>query len=222
MPHWRDNPIYVIDFEGSPSTGVIEYGVVTLLGEEIQATDTRLCQPLADLSLEDTRLHGIKQSEAAGHAPFADEWERFREYRSRGGMAAHHASVEHGFLKRQWSYPPKSPDWLGGGDIADWGPWVDTRRLYEVVYPQLESYQLGELITRFALQSELDETAGRHCPDKRRKAHCALYDALASALLLIRLCREEGFEDTTLAWLVEQSLPSQAKKQAARQGDLFE
>lgn len=222
MMHWRDIPIYVIDFEGSAKTGVVEFGLVELFGGVIQSTATRLCRPVAQLTQQDTRLHGIAQAEAAGCAPFAEEWERFRELRGGGVFAAHHAAVEHGLLKQQWSYPPASMDYLSGVKQADWGPWIDTRRLYEVVYPGLETYQLGALVERFALQSELDSAAQCYCPDKRRKAHCALYDALASALLILRLTAEEGFEQTTVEWLLECSLPSAEKRQASRQGEMFD
>lgn len=222
MPHWRDIPIYVVDFEGSTKSGVVEYGVVEWCRGGIQDTASRLCRPLENLTQEDTRLHGIAQHDAAPCVPFADEWDRFRAYRRDGVLAAHHASVEHGFLKRQWSFPPASMDLLRGAMRADWGPWIDTRRLYEVVYPDLDSYQLGALVECFALKEGLNAASQRYCPDGRRKAHCALYDALASTLLLERLLAEDGFENASIEWLLEHSLPSQEKKQAARQGDLFE
>jgi len=221
MPAWRDIPIFVIDFEGAVRTGVVEYGVAEMLHGEIKACFSRLCRPLADLSAQDTRLHGIATGDAADCAPFADEWERFRDWRARGVFAAHHAAVEQGLLKGQWSYPPASPDYLHRRETADWGPWIDTRRLYEVVYPELESYQLGALVDRFGQSPELRELVQTHCPPRRRKAHCALYDALASALLLRRLTQEPGFEAVSIEWLLEHSLPSNEKKQAARQGDLF-
>lgn len=222
MPHWGDIPVYVIDFEGSARTGVVEYGVAVMRGGEIADCRTRLCCPVLPLNAEDTRLHGIAQAVAAGCAPFAKEWECFRTWRAEGVFAAHHAAVEHGLLKGHWAYPPASPDWLRGGQVADWGPWVDTRRLYEAVYPGMERYQLGWLIGHFALQSDLDALVQVHCPETRRRPHCALYDALASALLLRRLACEPGFGSLTVEWLLEHSLSTEAKKQAARQGDLFE
>ena len=41
-PLWTEIPIHVVDFEGSLRTGVVEYGVVTLLGGDIINTSTRL------------------------------------------------------------------------------------------------------------------------------------------------------------------------------------
>ncbi|WP_309397832.1 3'-5' exonuclease [Cerasicoccus maritimus] len=222
MPHWADIPIYVIDFEGAAKSGVVEYGVVKLLHGVIQSVHTRLCAPLEELTLQDTRLHGIAQKDVSDCAPFADEWEEFRDWRGQGVFAAHHASVEQRLLKQQWSYPPASVDYLQGGKVADWGPWIDTRRLYEVIYPDLESYKLGALIESFALESKLVELGEELCPDKRRRAHCALYDAIASALLLLRMAKEPGFDAMSIAWLLEHSLPSQEKREEVRQRELFE
>ena len=41
-PLWTEIPIHVVDFEGSLRTGVVEYGVATLLGGDIINTSTRL------------------------------------------------------------------------------------------------------------------------------------------------------------------------------------
>jgi DNA polymerase III epsilon subunit-like protein len=68
--------------------------------------------------------------------------------------------------------------------VAAWGPWLDSRRLAEVAWPDRESYGLGALISTLDLQETLDAIAGEACPANRRRYHCALYDALASALLL--------------------------------------
>ncbi|MEO0794757.1 MAG: 3'-5' exonuclease [Verrucomicrobiota bacterium] len=222
MDNWREIPIYVIDFEGCPRTGVIEYGVVELRDGEIESCHTRLCAPQGSIDEREARLHGIRQQDTDGCTPFSDEWEQFRSWRSAGVFGAHHALIEHGLLKRHWCYPSNSPDYLRGGEIVDWGPWIDTRRLYENVYPGLETYQLMSLVDNFGMQSELDCMVDRFCPEGRRRAHCALYDALASVVLLVRLCKEPGYEEVSIKWLLEHSLSSAEKKQAARQGDLFE
>ena len=47
------------------------------------------------------------------------------------------------------------------------------------------------------------------CPAGRGHYHAALYDALASALLLARLFQETGFETVTLHWLLRQSQSSE-------------
>jgi hypothetical protein len=60
------------------------------------------------------------------------------------------------------------------------------------------------LVKEFMLQDDLDNLAGKHCPSNRRKAHCALYDALASSLLLVRLASEESLSSyLSLGWLLQ-------------------
>lgn len=220
--HWKACPVHVIDFEGSRESGVVEYGVVTLRDGDITACDTRLCRPTGEISAAEQRQHGISGSDAASGEPFTAEWGRFSGYRQRGPLAAHHAMVEEGFLKQVWPYPPESPVFLEPGrTVASWGPWLDTRQLYAQVYPDLGSFALSELIAAFSLRKALGDLAEKHCPQQRRRYHCALYDAIASALLIIHLGRQPGFEELSIAWLLTHSQSSADKREAARQGGLF-
>ncbi|MBP3359116.1 MAG: hypothetical protein J6K91_09415, partial [Opitutales bacterium] len=56
--------------------------------------------------------------------------------------------------------------------------------------------------------------AEKFCPTKRRKWHCALYDALACALLIIYICKQDGFEDVSLEWLAKYSGLNQDNQQS--------
>ena len=83
---------------------------------------------------------------------------------------------------------------------------MDTLSLYRSVYPGLESYGLGELVDYFGLNDPLRDLALKYCPERRRKAHCALYDALASSLLLLFLESLEEMRDRmSLHWLLQLS-----------------
>jgi DNA polymerase-3 subunit epsilon len=62
------------------------------------------------------------------------------------------------------------------------------------------------------LQGQLDSLAERHCPSQRRKYHCALYDALASALILRTLCAGEGRSHATVSQLAQDSLSLPARE----------
>lgn len=225
---WKEQSIHVIDFEGSPRYGVVEYGVVTLRSGAVADTRTALCAPAAEMTAKEIALHGIRPKDTLGAPPFDAHRELFFALRKSGLLAAHHASVENGFLKRQWPYPPFSPDLHTSSvlvqklpQVAGWGPWIDTRALYAAIYPGLGSYALGDLVRAFALEAALGELAEKHCPSNRRKAHCALYDALASALLLLRLGDEEGFGGLTLQWLVTHSAASADARSERQQGELF-
>jgi DNA polymerase-3 subunit epsilon len=209
---WFSTPVHVLDFEGSRPSGVVEYGVATLLGGKITAAHTRLCAPAGPVAADECALHSISVADTAGAAPFAAAQTLFAELRQSGPFAAHHAPIERALLRRAWPVPPAAPDFAAPDPaaaprVSDWGPWLDTRRIYERLYPDLPSYQLTELVATFALAENLADLAGQHCPPRRRRPHCALFDALAAALLLARLAQESALANAPLAWLLAQSVP---------------
>jgi len=215
-------PIHVIDFEGSRQSGIVEYGVVTLVGATIVATQTRLCAPIGTISDRDRMQHGISEEAASAEARFDAEWSFFAELRETGPLCAHNAAVEDGLLRTVWPYPRNSPNFSEEGQsTATWGPWLDTLYLYRRIYPQLESHKLGDLIEQFNLQADLDEQAKLYCPEKRQRYHCALYDTLASALLLRRLYEEPDLKAMSLRWLFLQSSSTDAARDSMGQQDLF-
>ena len=220
--HWADTPIHFIDFEGNGTSGIIEFGVVTLERGEITATRTRLCAALGRVKAEDTAIHGLGESELKLAAPFKDEWQYFSALRVSGPLAAHFAQAENYLLKSVWAYPRTSPDFARPGrTIAEWGAWIDTGRLYPQFFPQLGDGKLAELVVAVGLQSELDAQAAVHCPVGRRKYHAALYDALAGALLLQTFLRRAEFAEATLPWLLQMSTTDGDKRDALQQGDLW-
>ena len=177
---WTDQLIHFIDFEGSVASGILEYGVVSMKGGEIVDTETRRCRATGRVREEDVAVHGLAAAALEGEAPFGDEFDRFAQLRGTGPLAAHFAQAENTMIKSVWAYPRQSPDFLRlGNSMADWGPWVDTGRLYPQLYPGLESAKLGNVVQRCGLQAELDEAAEQYCPADRRQYHAALYDALS-------------------------------------------
>lgn len=208
MPLWNEVPIHVLDFEGSTRTGVVEYGVATLHGGEITATATRLCRPIAPVPRIDTQCHGLSDADLAGAAPLAEDWDFFSGWRRSGLFAAHHAPTEHGLLKTAWPYPGAMPDHAraNGAAVNDWGPWIDTCRLSAQWCPRLSAHKLGVLVEWFRLEKKLAGLARLHCPPARCRYHCALYDALAGALLLRHLCAQPERIGITLEELVRGSL----------------
>ncbi len=221
MP-WIDQPIYYLDFEGSQASGILEYGVVTLRGGDILAARTRPCRATGPVRPEDVAVHGLGVDALAGCAPLADDWQFFAGLRETGPLAAHFAGVENALLKSVWPYPRESPDFARpGGRMADWGPWIDTGRLYPQLYAGLPSAKLEDLVAAFGLQTSLEASAARHCPPDRRHYHAALFDALAGALLLARLAAEPEVAARSLGWLLTQSTLDPAKRAALNQGELF-
>lgn len=178
-----DTPIIFIDFEGCTRTGIVEYGAAVWTRAGISSVATDQCSPREALNLGDTRLHGLRERDLVGKASVEEAWELFSSLRESGPFAAHHHVVENMLLHQVWPHGRKFPDFSSGGVTLGWGPWLDTRLIFELLYPELNSYKLMDLIETFRLNDRLTTLARKHCPRHRSRPHCALYDAIASALL---------------------------------------
>jgi DNA polymerase-3 subunit epsilon len=220
--HWTDVPIHFIDFEGGASSGIIEFGVVTLRAGQIDQTRTRLCRAVGRIREEDSAVHQLTVRDVERFEPFAVEFDRFARLRETGPLAAHFAGTENALLKAVWPYPRTSPDFARpGGQATDWGPWIDSGRIYTELYPKNESNQLESLVNACGLQAELDALVQTHCPATRRFYHAALYDALAGALLLLALLRQPEMAAATIPWLLQMSTADAQKRAGLQQGNLF-
>jgi len=221
-PSWIEQPIHFIDFEGSRISGVLEYGVATVQAGRVVATRTRLCRAAGPIPAHDTVVHGLRSETLAEQAPFAAEWDYFAGLRAGGPLAAHYSGVENALLKSVWPYARESPDFARPGErTIEWGPWIDSARLYAQFYPRLETGQLEKVIGICGLQAELDALAAAHCPPDRRRYHAALYDALAGALLLAALARDPQLQALTLRQLLAFSTLDPRKRDALTQDELF-
>lgn len=219
---WTEQPIHFVDFEGSLSSGILEYGVVTVQGGGITAVQTRLCAPTGGIRFKDAAVHGLQAELLAGRAPFAEEFALFAQLRETGPLAAHFAGAENSLLKAAWPYARQAPDFARPGQLTmEWGPWIDTGAIYRQIYPQLTSLRLADAVTDCALQAELDALAAVHCPAERRRYHAALYDALGGALLLVSLAREPELAQLSLRQLLALSTLDGEKRDDLQQGSLF-
>jgi len=203
-------------------SGILEFGVVSLRDGVVTGTRTRRCAATGRVTAEDTAVHGLDAAAVAGLEPFSTEWEYFAGLREAGPLAAHFAQAENSLLKSVWPYPRTAPDFARPGRAGnEWGPWIDTGRLYPQLRPGPGGSQLEQLVIGCGLQAELDGLAATHCPADRRRYHAALYDALGGALLLLTLLRRPEFAAATLPWLLQMSTLDPEKRGALQQGDLF-
>jgi DNA polymerase III epsilon subunit-like protein len=220
--HWSDATIHFIDFEGNRVSGILEFGVVTIRGGQLVETRTRRCAATGRVGPEDTEIHGLRSEDVAGEPRFDTEWEYFAKLREGGPLGAHFAQAENSLLKSVWPYPRTSPDYARPGrKSAEWGPWIDTGRLYPQVLEGVEETRLERLIAAMGLQERLDAAAAKFCPSDRRRYHAALYDALGGALLLQGLLAHPRLADATVPWLLHMSTADGGKRSAMQQGDLF-
>jgi DNA polymerase III epsilon subunit-like protein len=219
--HWIEVPVHVIDFEGSLNTGVVEFGVATLLRGAVTAVATRLCRARRHVPAGEVAVHGLADHDLAHHEPFEAEWPRFAGLRETGLLAAHFSATEHSLLRAVWPCPRLSPDFLRPGQrTAEWGPWIDTGRLAAHVLGDV-SLRLEDVVGALGLEARLNEAAGRLCPPGRGRYHCAPFDALASALVLVRLAPETGAEPWSLARLLAMSTADPRRRDEHRQTELF-
>ena len=186
---------HMIDFEGNRKSGVIEWGVVSCVDGGISETRTGLCRPKSPVSARDAMIHGLRDSMLVDAPWFGTHESYFRGLRRSGLFAAHHASVERNLIMEYW--PAATVD---GGDPggwlnrSDWGPWIDSMRVARKVFKGLGDYSLEHLTDQLGLRTVVDEWAAQVCPQDRNRPHCALYDALASACLLLLCMRETKWD----------------------------
>ncbi len=219
---WTEQPIFFVDFEGSHTAGILEYGVAKVVGGHVTEARTRFCCARGRISPEDTEIHGLTERTLETYPPFSDDWDYFADLRERGPFAAHYAGVENALIKSVWPYPRASTNFARPGErIIDWGPWVDTGALYQQLYPKIGTGKLEGLIAAIGRQGELDLLAQSHCPPTRRQYHAALYDALAGAVLLCALARDQQLAALSTTQLLALSALDGEKRDSLRQGELF-
>lgn len=205
MGKMKNIPVFAIDFEGSSKIGIVEYGVAELAGGEIVSAHTRICAPKRKIPRRDAEFFGISNDVAEKRAPFSDDLPLFCRMRSRGIFMAHNASVEDSLLRAALPSPGMVPDFARGGRTLEWAPWLDTCALARALFPETGGAKLSDCVRAFGLQERLGEAAEKFCPPHRRKWHCALYDAMACALLLARFLEFDGMENADIAWLARYS-----------------
>ncbi|MBQ6141504.1 MAG: hypothetical protein IJI54_09475 [Kiritimatiellae bacterium] len=95
---------------------------------------------------------------------FSAQWEDLYPVLAGRRLVAHNIACERTILTRM-------------APLTKWGPWTDTLKIAKAMYPGLPSYRLGDLCT---MLGAVPDIAGRTW-------HDGLYDAVACALLAMRL-----------------------------------
>lgn len=204
----EDFTVYVLDFEGSLKTGVLEYGLVGLTAKKgIFFSETKLCKNRENISASETACHGICAKELVNCEDFSCEIEKFVRLREKAFFCAHNAAFEDTLLS---AYCPIVPNayHIGFSQERRWFPWLDTLFLYKK-YVKNQGCGLRELIEVCGLWNILQQLGEKFCPDGRKNFHNALFDSLACALLFLNFIRSDIFKGKSLAWLIEQSSPKE-------------
>ena len=183
----REATITFIDFEG---TGVIasypdepwQIGLVLWRrGELIRESLTSRLLHVADrpFSPHAPGRHASCREALASAPHLPDLWPSLRHWFDSDAIAAHNAATEKRYLRT--AFP-----------MLRIPQWIDTLTLARAAYPGLKSYALEDLVNALHLETDLNKLV----PDKG--PHDALYDAAASALILLKLIDSDAWCNMTL------------------------
>lgn len=186
-----DSEITVLDYESTGSLSGYanepwQIGMVSLAGGKVNAESMfeSLLRVGADRPFNPHapgRHAALRGAISAAPTP-QELWPQVEPRLAGRPLCAHNVATEKKFIRAM------APMHL-------FGPWIDTLRIARKVWPGCPSYALGELVARLGLKSRIDAL----CPGA--EAHDALYDAVASAMLLEHLLEQPGWGGVTIGEL---------------------
>lgn len=170
-------PFAAIDFE---SAGVrrggtdvpVQIGVATMCGGVPGEFFTSFLATNQPITWSAQRVHGIRVEDLRDAPELTALWPRLRGLLEGRWIVAHGAATEKRFLR---AFP-----------FHGFGPWIDTLKLARAVWPEWESFSLGDLVAAAGLEAEWRGLGDRF------RWHDALSDAAASLVLLRRIIAECG------------------------------
>ncbi|MEN7972924.1 MAG: 3'-5' exonuclease [Verrucomicrobiota bacterium] len=126
--------------------------------------------------------HALLRDEIAAAPSPQELWPRIMSRLAECPLCAHNVATEKKFTRAM-------------APMHRFGPWIDTLRIARKVWPGCPSYALDDLIVMLDLKQRIDGL----CPGKA--PHDALYDSIASAMLIEHLLEQPGWGSITLAEL---------------------
>ena len=152
--------ILTLDFEGSINNGRREIGAIL-------SNDTQIIN-FHDFDIEDEiDCKNMLQSIISSDVDF---------------IISHNIQTEKNLLKMYLPFPPKKNRF---GEF-EWGPWLDTRKVYSFLYPNIKNYELTNL-TELFIKNESVLLTEKYCKVRKAKQHHALFDAICAFLLYKRV-----------------------------------
>lgn len=186
-----DAEITVLDFETTGSVNGYEnepwqIGMVSLIGGRV-AADSMFEQLMrVDINRPFNPYapgrHALLREELSAAPPPQELWPRIMHRLTAFPLCAHNVATEKKFTRAM-------------APMHRFGVWIDTLRIARRVWPGCASYALGDLVLLLGLKPEVDAL----CP--ARSAHDALYDAVASAMLLEHLLKQPGWSGISVGEL---------------------
>ena len=186
-----DAEMIVLDFEttGSVAGYAVEawqLGMVTIKKGEI-VRDSAYSQLLRvgerPFNPNAPGKHHALREELQIAPPLPELWGALSNWWLGKPLVAHNTGTERKFVKQT-------------APMHKIGPWIDTLKLVRLAYPDLPSHALDEVIEALSLRKTLRGFTGPLEP------HDALYDAFASAVLLLHLLGLPNWENARIEDLV--------------------
>lgn len=134
-----------------------------------------------DITWSAQKVHGINHEDLREAPKLMLLWPKIKRRLKNRAVVAHGHGTEKRFL---YTFP-------GHG----FGPWIDTLQLSRAAWPELPSHSLGDLCKALQLEDKVTELV----PEKTW--HDALYDAVASIILLEKIISDFELHDAPVSTL---------------------
>jgi len=177
-----------IDFESAgairgSTDNPVQIGLATWSANTLRPADAFVSHLRSDQPVQWSaqRVHGITAADLADAPSLRMLWPEIKRRMHGAVIVAHGKGTEKRFLR---AFP-------GHG----FGPWVDTLLLARATWPDLPDHALGSLCDTLCLTDDVR----RIVPEK--SWHDALFDAVASLVLLKHLVGELGLHAHPAGWL---------------------
>lgn len=132
------------------------------------------------------RVHGITTDQLADAPPLVSLWPETKRLLGGRAVVAHGHGTEKRFLRAFPGHP--------------FGPWIDTLNLSRAAWPAAPSHSLGDLCAMLGLAPRVEEIA------PGGQWHDALYDSIASLVILEHLVDSCALADSPLDVLLQPDL----------------
>lgn len=192
-----------IDFESAGAqpgkTDVpVQIGMATMQGTQIDPPSLFCSYLKSDqpITWSARKVHGIRDEDIADAPSFTGLWPTVKRALNNRIVVAHGAGTEKRFLR---AFP-----------FHGFGPWVDTLKVAHAAWPHAPGHSLEDLIVMSGLKSKVDAL----CSDRRW--HDALYDAVASLVLLRHVIVECELDQHSVSALINPDRTPYFANRAAR------
>jgi len=135
------------------------------------------------------QVHGITKDQLKDAPKLMLLWPHLKRRLSNNVVVAHGHGTEKRFLK---AFPAHG-----------FGPWVDTLHLSRAAYPQLSDHSLGNICNELKLTVEIDHIAKNASSKQVISWHDALYDSIASIVVLRHIIQSFELANSSLSLLTQ-------------------